>query len=311
LANKEELENPQSPPIIRSMAPDPRAPNNPCKEIPGISDAQLFENCCAVMNTGKIPLDPESREKLGETLGSNPPKAVLHQVMGYAASMPDLELMEWLVARGADPTDPENIALGWACAKGKKTAVVWLLEKGACPNDNGMINASNHGHTEIVDLLLKRGVKPCSEALQMAISGNHLETLSLLLENGAEVESPWCVESCLLFGRPQVLEVLIKQDLEGGAPNQGNIRALCGDTTASALYSTYMDSRSSEGPAHNGPRSQCFYMALRWVPIPILRLAKEKADHREFADLIAKEIAKRLQKELGGKKPSTGPNLEL
>ena len=106
-------------------------------------------------------------------------------------------------------------ALAWACSRGKKDTVEFLLLNGVDPNykeGEPLHNAISRGHAEIVKLLLDKGMnqKSLDSALEDGVKSN-LETIKILLDAGASVNAPDVLENSVWSNDPKISEFLFSK----------------------------------------------------------------------------------------------------
>lgn len=121
--------------------------------------------------------------KLLMDLGGNHDEAI-----AFAASNGDLEMVQFLIKKGADIHTNYDLPLVWA---------------------------SMEGHLEVVKLLIKSGANVLAqdnEALIMATKKGHLEVVRLLIANGAEVEAQdnKAIINASKLGNYQMIKLLVK-----------------------------------------------------------------------------------------------------
>jgi ankyrin repeat protein len=105
---------------------------------------------------------------------SDDPQEVLDEALAWAARSDRVNVLEPLVARGADLEADvyRGSALMWAAASGRTAAVERLIELGAAPSGPSTFGGPSHGE----------GVTP----LHLAAQSGHLETVRALLDAGAD-----------------------------------------------------------------------------------------------------------------------------
>jgi len=105
---------------------------------------------------------------------SDDPQEVLDEALAWAARSDRADVLEPLIARGAELEADvyRGSALMWAAASGRTAAVRRLLELGADVSGRSTFGGSTHGE----------GVTP----LHLAAQGGHMETVQALLAAGAD-----------------------------------------------------------------------------------------------------------------------------
>jgi ankyrin repeat protein len=105
---------------------------------------------------------------------SDDPQEVLDEALAWAARNDRVDVLDVLVARGADLDADVNrgTALAWAAASGRANAARRLLALGADPNRRTTFGGPAHGND--------------ATALHLAAQGGHLDVIDLLLEAGAD-----------------------------------------------------------------------------------------------------------------------------
>lgn len=123
-------------------------------------------------------------------------------ILGLAAFFQHRDLVETLLAKGADPNIPANnpaqvTPLHSACAVSNLYIARLLLKNGANPDAQQMRgvtplhSAAHNGQTELVGVLLKHGANPTSRMdngqtpLDMAREGGFTETEALLRQHAS------------------------------------------------------------------------------------------------------------------------------
>ncbi len=116
----------------------------------------------------------------------------------------DLAFVEWLIARGAAPDEPDvagRTALSFAAAAGQLDLVRALLKHGAAldradrARRTPLFHAALGNHADVVDLLARKGAdvnardKFSDTPLIVACAKGHGATAALLLERGADPEA--------------------------------------------------------------------------------------------------------------------------
>ena len=105
---------------------------------------------------------------------SDDPHEVVDEALSWAARNDQVEALELLVARGADPDGEvyRGTALAWAAAGGRTRAIEALLALGADPNRRSTFGGPGHGE----------GIT----ALHIAAAHGHLDAIRALLAAGAD-----------------------------------------------------------------------------------------------------------------------------
>jgi len=105
---------------------------------------------------------------------SDDPQQVRDEALAWAARSDRIDVLEPLVARGAqlEADVYRGTALMWAAASGRTAAVRRLLDLGADVSGRSTFGGSTHGE----------GVTP----LHLAAQGGHMETVQALLAAGAD-----------------------------------------------------------------------------------------------------------------------------
>ncbi|KAJ7595613.1 ankyrin repeat-containing protein [Mycena floridula] len=109
--------------------------------------------------------------------------------LGAAAHLGNIEVVEYLLNHGADPNAPDYIL--FHALNGGLEIVEMLIAKGAnlqVQGDAALLGASSNGNLDIVKLLIKKGVSPKNgQIFHRACYCGHLEVVQFLVENGANV----------------------------------------------------------------------------------------------------------------------------
>ena len=105
---------------------------------------------------------------------SDEPREVVDEALSWAARNDQVEALQLLVARGADPDGEvyRGTALGWAAAGGRTRAIEALLALGADPNRRSAFGGPDHGEG--------------TTALHLAAGSGHLDAIRALLAAGAD-----------------------------------------------------------------------------------------------------------------------------
>ena len=105
---------------------------------------------------------------------SDDPQEVLDEALSWAARNDRVEVLDVLIARGADGDADINrgTALAWAAASGRAEAARRLLSLGADPNRRTTFGGTAHGKD--------------ATALHLAAQGGHVDVIHLLLDAGAD-----------------------------------------------------------------------------------------------------------------------------
>ena len=137
-------------------------------------------------------------------------------VLGPRERWDDPEVLQRLIAEGADIHIDDDYALRCAAEDGYTKAVQVLLDAGAdvhSVGDFALRWAAEGGHTETVHLLLETGADVHArkdEALRLAASNGHTKVVQMLLDAGADVYAwndyalRWALES----GHLETVQVL-------------------------------------------------------------------------------------------------------
>ncbi len=102
-----------------------------------------------------------------------------------------LEMVRYLVSKGADIHAEDNEALGWAAEYGHLEVVSYLVSQGGdihAYDDQALRWAAENGHLEVVQYLVSQGGDihaDNDDALRWAAGNGHLEVVSYLVSRGA------------------------------------------------------------------------------------------------------------------------------
>jgi len=111
----------------------------------------------------------------------------------WAAFDGDLDVVKYLIDKGADIHANDDNALKQAASRGHLEVVKYLVEKGAnihADNNDSLRWAASNGHLEVVKYLVEQGADIHAEnekALRWAVRNGHLEVIKYLIEAGADV----------------------------------------------------------------------------------------------------------------------------
>jgi hypothetical protein len=133
-----------------------------------------------------------------------------------------LEVVQLLIANGADIHASDDLALRVAAQYGHIEVVQLLIANGAdihARNDEALRVAAVNGHIEIMQLLIANGANVHAqndEALRWAAEQGHLEVVQLLLNKGANVhaDNDEALKNATRNGHLEVVDLLQKAILE-------------------------------------------------------------------------------------------------
>ena len=112
--------------------------------------------------------------------------AMDHALLQAAQYGRDIDIVEILLAAGADVHVFDDGALRWAAEEGHANVVKLLLEYGAdvhALSDNALRLAANNGHSDVVKLLLEYGADVHAGdnyALRLAVAKGHSDVVNIL-----------------------------------------------------------------------------------------------------------------------------------
>jgi len=119
----------------------------------------------------------------------------INSTFRWASSNGHLEVVKFLVEKGADIHADDNYAFCWASKNGHLEVVKFLVEKGADIHANNNVAlrlASMNAQLEIIKFLVEKGVDIHADneyALRFASYNGHLEVVKLLVEKGANIHA--------------------------------------------------------------------------------------------------------------------------
>ena len=102
-----------------------------------------------------------------------------------ASSSGYVDILLYLISKGADIHANSGYCIRWACKYGHYEIVKILLEHGAdihAESDLPLLWASENGHLDVVKLLLQKGASKIPEALKLAIKKGQSEVVNYLLQ---------------------------------------------------------------------------------------------------------------------------------
>ncbi|BCS83632.1 ankyrin containing protein [Cotonvirus japonicus] len=119
----------------------------------------------------------------------------LQKCLNSSCEFGHLEVVRFLVEKGADIQADDNLAVRWASRKGHLEVVRFLVKNGANiqADDNLAIKwASLYGHLEVVRFLVEKGANIQADdnlAIKWASFNGHLEVVKFLVEHGADIQA--------------------------------------------------------------------------------------------------------------------------
>ena len=104
-----------------------------------------------------------------------------------------LQVIKYLIEKGANIHAGDDYALKWACENGHMNVAKFLVENGAnihVGNNHGLVRACKYGHMNIVKILVEKGVNihannDCS--LIWACRNGHLDVAKFFSRKGANI----------------------------------------------------------------------------------------------------------------------------
>ena len=112
----------------------------------------------------------------------------------YIAEKGHLEVVKYLIEKGADVHTKNDSALRTSAEKGHLEVVKYLIEKGAdihAVNDSALHFSVLYGHLEVVKYLIEAGADVHANhdlALRWSANSEHLEIVKYLIEKGANID---------------------------------------------------------------------------------------------------------------------------
>lgn len=141
--------------------------------------------------------------------------AYANYALEYSASKDRLDIIMWLIDKGADIHHAEENMLRMAAYEGKIELVQFLINRGAnvhALNESALFNAVSHGYIHIADFLIKNGALIHHDndyILKEAVRKGNLEMVYFLLINGANVNTG-ALYTSIVFERYHITSYLIE-----------------------------------------------------------------------------------------------------
>jgi ankyrin repeat protein len=152
-----------------------------------------------------------------------------------------LEMVDFLLQKGANIHANNDFALRWSAANGKLSVVTHLLDHGAnihANDDEALRRSANNGHLEVVQYLIEHGAyihAMSDEAVRYGAWNGHLDIVKYLVNKGADIHAGItphhrkndALDRCLSMGYSEIVEYIIgRKDVNKDAINSALLYAI-------------------------------------------------------------------------------------
>ncbi len=159
----------------------------------------------------------------------------IHESLWAAATAGDLDIIQYLVERGANVHHQLDSALRWSANNGHLPVVQYLIEQCGsdvhADHDSALCWSAENGHLPVVQYLVEHGANVHAEddyALRSSATNGHLSVVQYLVEHGADVHADEDYALCMSsrIGYLPIVQYLVQAGADIHAREYNIVRAV-------------------------------------------------------------------------------------